>query len=77
VFRRSRLGWSILGAAVSPSHHSPRTSTPPRTQPSRTASHPADTRHMALGGAMVPLNSVVLDRATPAPSAAHSSFGTY
>jgi hypothetical protein len=24
-----------------------------------------------------PLNSVVLDRATPAPSAAHSSFGTY
>jgi hypothetical protein len=25
----------------------------------------------------VPLNSVVLDRATPAPSAAHSGFGTY
>jgi hypothetical protein len=29
-------------------------STPPRMKPSRAVSHPADTRHRALGGPMVP-----------------------
>jgi hypothetical protein len=78
-------GMEHLDAAISPSHPNPRTSTSPRTQPSCAVSHPADTRHTALGGAMVPtILSEISDkfitlsyRATPAPSAAHSSFVTY
>jgi hypothetical protein len=88
VFRRSRLGRSILDAAVSPYHPSLRTSTPPRTQPSCAVSHPADTRHRALGGAMVP--TILSARSAKfgisltgcylrplQPGAPHGSFGTY
>ena len=42
-----------LDAAVSPSHPSPRKSTPTRMKPSRAVSYTADTRHRALGGALL------------------------
>jgi hypothetical protein len=84
VFRRSRLGWGIWTRL---SHHltPARKSTPTRMKPSRAVSYTADTRHRALGGAMVPTilsersdKFITLSyRATPAPSVAHSSFGTY
>jgi len=47
------VGMEHLDAAVSPSHPSPRKSTPTRMKPSRAVSYTADTRHRALGGALL------------------------
>ena len=47
------VGMEHLDAAVSPSHPSPRKSTPARMQPSRAVSYTADTRHRALDGALL------------------------
>ena len=47
------VGMEHLDAAVSPSHPSPRKSTPTRMKPSRAVSYTADTRHRALEGALL------------------------
>jgi hypothetical protein len=47
------VGMEHLDAAVLSSHHSPRKSTPTRMKPSRAVSYTADTRHRALGGALL------------------------
>jgi hypothetical protein len=89
-FRRSRLGWSILGAAVSPDHPSLRARAPSldRIQPSYAVSHPADARHMALRvrntafSKKDPVNSAFPNGAGATCSQAHltvqaCSFDTY